>query len=86
MGIGTVIASVFGNRISRRIGPGRRSSSASRSAAPAGCCSRSRPANAWGVAAFALMLTMFSTGAVFYLHQLPRASPGGDAGAAARAG
>lgn len=64
MGAGTVIASVFGNRISRRIGPG-----------PClvlgfGVCGAGwlllavAPANAFGVAAFALMLMLFSTGAV----------------------
>jgi len=64
MGAGTVMASVFGNRISRRIGPG-----------PClvlgfGLCGAGwlllavAPANALGVAAFAMMLMLFSTGAV----------------------
>ena len=50
MGVGTILASVFGNRISRRIGPGRASCSASRSAVPAGCCCRSRRRARSGVA------------------------------------
>jgi MFS family permease len=65
MGIGTVIASVFGNRISRAIGPGP---SLIVGFAVCGCgwlLLAVAPANAWGVAAFAVMLTMFSTGAVF---------------------
>ncbi len=64
MGVGTIGASVYGHRISRRIGPG-----------PClvlgfGICGAGwamlsvAPANAWGVAAFALMLLMFSAGAV----------------------
>ena len=65
MGIGTVIASVFGNRISRAIGPGP---SLIVGFAVCGCgwlLLAVAPANAWGIAAFAVMLTMFSTGAVF---------------------
>ena len=64
MGVGTVISSVFGNRISRRLGPG-----------PClilgfGICGVGwlllsvAPANAWGVAVFACMLMLFSIGAV----------------------
>jgi len=64
MGAGTVLASVFGNRISRRIGPG-----------PClvlgfGICGAGwgllalAPVGPWGVAVFALMLMLFSTGAV----------------------
>ena len=64
MGVGTVLSSVFGNRISRRIGPG-----------PClvvgfGICGLGwgllavAPAGALGVAAFALMLMLFSSGAV----------------------
>ena len=64
MGVGTIVASVIGTRISRRIGPG-----------PclvlgfAGCGAgwlllAAAPANAFGVAAFAAMLLLFSLGAV----------------------
>ena len=64
MGVGTIAGSVLGRRISHRIGPG-----------PClvlgyGVCGAGwlllalAPANVWGVAAFALMLMAFSTGAV----------------------
>ncbi len=65
MGVGTIIASVFGNRISRRVGPGP---CLVLGIAICGCgwlLLSLAPANAWGVAAFALTLMMFSTGAVF---------------------
>ena len=65
LGVGTVLASLFGNRISRahraRAVPRAR---LRRSAASAGCCSRSRRRTRWGVAAFALMLMLFGVGAV----------------------
>ncbi|HEX2540040.1 MAG TPA: MFS transporter, partial [Caldimonas sp.] len=64
MGVGTVIASVYGNRISRRFGPGP-SLILGFAICGAGWLLLSiAPANAWGVAVFALMLMMFSTGAV----------------------
>jgi MFS family permease len=64
MGVGTIIASVFGNRISRRVGPG-----------PClvlgiGICGAgwlllsAAPANVWGVVAFTVTLMMFASGAV----------------------
>jgi MFS family permease len=64
MGVGTVTASVFGDRFTRRVGPG-----------PSllwgcGVCGGGwlllalMPAGRWGVAAFALMLMMFGVGAV----------------------
>ena len=63
-GVGTVVASAYGNRISRRIGPG-----------PClllgfGICGAGwltlalAPANAWGVAMFVLMLLLYASGAV----------------------
>ena len=64
MGVGTVIASVFGNRISRRFGPGP---SLVLGIAICGCgwlLLSMAPGNAWGVAAFSITLMMFSTGAV----------------------
>ncbi|MEO8924576.1 MAG: MFS transporter, partial [Caldimonas sp.] len=64
MGVGTVVASVFGNRISRRIGPGP---CLVLGIAVCGCgwlLLSLAPANSWGVAAFSLTLMMFSTGAV----------------------
>lgn len=64
MGLGTVIASVYGNRISRRFGPGP-SLILGFAICGAGWLLLSvAPANAWGVAVFTLMLMMFSTGAV----------------------
>jgi MFS family permease len=65
MGAGTVLASVFGNRISRRIGPGPCLILGFAVCGAGWLLLAGAPANAWGVAAFALMLMMFSTGAVF---------------------
>jgi MFS family permease len=65
MGIGTVIASVFGNRISRAIGPGPSLILGFAVCGGGWLLLAVAPANAWGIAAFAVMLTMFSTGAVF---------------------
>ncbi|MCE9658235.1 MAG: MFS transporter [Burkholderiales bacterium] len=64
MGVGTILASVFGNRISRRLGPGP-SLVLGIAICGAGWLLLSvAPANAWGVAAFTGTLMMFSTGAV----------------------
>nr|HET7857973.1 MFS transporter [Caldimonas sp.] len=65
MGVGTVIASVFGNRISRAIGPGPSLIVGFAVCGAGWLLLAVAPANVWGIAAFALMLTMFSTGAVF---------------------
>ncbi len=65
MGAGTVIASVFGNRISRRIGPGPCLILGFAICGAGWLLLAFAPANEWGVAAFALMLMLFSTGAVF---------------------
>ncbi|HSC63198.1 MAG TPA: MFS transporter [Caldimonas sp.] len=65
MGVGTVLASVFGNRISRSIGPGPCLLLGFAVCGAGWLLLAFAPANAWGVAAFALMLMMFSTGAVF---------------------
>ena len=65
MGVGTVLASVFGNRISRRIGPGPCLLLGFAVCGAGWLLLAFAPANAWGVAVFALMLMMFSTGAVF---------------------
>ncbi len=65
MGVGSVIASVFGNRISRAIGPGPSLILGFAICGGGWLLLAVAPANAWGIAAFALMLTMFSTGAVF---------------------
>jgi MFS family permease len=65
MGLGTVIASVFGSRISQRIGPGPCLILGFAVCGAGWLLLSVAPANEWGVAAFALMLMMFSTGAVF---------------------
>ena len=65
MGVGTVIASVYGNRISRSIGPGPSLILGFAVCGLGWLLLAVAPANAWGIVAFAVMLTMFSTGAVF---------------------
>ncbi len=64
MGVGTVIASVYGNRISRRIGPGPSLVLGFAICGLGWLLLSVAPVNAWGVFAFACMLTMFSVGAV----------------------
>lgn len=64
MGFGTVIASVLGNRISRRIGPGPCLVLGFAVCGAGWMLLSFAPANAWGVAIFALMLLLFSAGAV----------------------
>ena len=64
MGVGTIIASVYGNRISRRFGPGRCLTLGFAICGAGWLMLAFAPANRWGVAAFALMLLMFSAGAV----------------------
>jgi MFS family permease len=64
MGVGTVTASVFGDRFTRRVGPGP---SLLWGCVVCGCgwlLLALMPAGPWGVAAFALMLLMFGVGAV----------------------
>jgi len=67
MGMGTVIASVFGSRISRRIGPGPCLVLGFAVCGAGWLVLAAAPANAFGVAAFALMLMLFSTGAVLVM-------------------
>ncbi len=64
MGVGTVIASLFGNRISARIGPGPCLVLGFAVCGAGWLMLSVAPANAWGVVAFAAMLMMFSIGAV----------------------
>ncbi len=64
MGVGTVLASVFGNRISTRIGPGP---CLVLGIAVCGCgwlLLAVAPARPWGPAAFVAMLMLFAVGAV----------------------
>jgi len=65
MGVGTVLASILGHRISRRIGPGPCLLLGFAVCGAGWLMLAFAPVNAWGIAAFALMLMMFSTGAVF---------------------
>jgi MFS family permease len=64
MGAGTIIASVLGNSVSRRVGPGPCLVIGFAVCGLGWTMLSLAPANAWGVAAFALMLLMFSAGAV----------------------
>ena len=64
MGLGTIVASVYGSRISRRIGPGPCLVLGFAVCGVGWSLLALAPANAFGVAAFALMLMLFSTGAV----------------------
>jgi len=64
MGVGTIIASVYGSRVSRRIGPGPCLTLGFAICGVGWLLLAVAPANAWGVAAFATMLLLFSAGAV----------------------
>lgn len=65
MGVGTVIGSVQGRRVSQRIGPGPCLVAGYAICGAGWALLALAPANGWGVAAFALMLMTFTTGAVF---------------------
>ena len=64
MGIGTIAASVYGHRISRRLGPGPCLVLGFAVCAGGWLLLSVAPANRWGVVAFALMLMMYAIGAV----------------------
>jgi predicted MFS family arabinose efflux permease len=64
MGVGTVLASLFGNRISRRLGPGPCLLLGIALCGVGWLALSLAPVNAWGVAIFALMLFCFGFGAV----------------------
>lgn len=64
MGLGTIAASVLGDRISRRVGPGPCLLAGFAVCGTGWLMLALSPANAWGIAAFALMLLLFSAGAV----------------------
>ena len=71
MGAGTVLSSVYGPRISRRIGPGPCLILGFAVCGAGWSLLAFAPANAWGVALFALMLMLFSAGAVLvFIHFL----------------
>ncbi len=65
MGVGTIAGSMLGRRISQRIGPGPCLVVGYAICGAGWLLVVVAPANAWGVAAFALMLMLFTTGAVF---------------------
>ncbi len=65
MGFGTITGSVYGRRVSLRIGPGPCLVVGYAITGAAWLLLAAAPANGWGVAAFALMLMLFTTGAVF---------------------
>jgi MFS family permease len=65
VGLGTILGSVYGRRISRRIGPGPCLVVGYAVCGSGWLILALAPANAWGVAAFALMMMLFATGAVF---------------------
>ena len=64
MGLGTVVASVFADRISRRFGPGRSLVGGIAVTGAGWLLLASAPANGWGIAMFPVALMMFSIGAV----------------------
>ncbi len=64
LGAGTVLASIFGNRISRRLGPGPCLVAGTGVTGLGWLTLAVMPANAFGVAAFAFMLFTFGVGAV----------------------
>ena len=65
MGVGTITGSVLGRRISHRIGPGPCLVLGYAITGVGWLLPAVAPANAWGVAAFAAMMAMFTMGAVF---------------------
>jgi MFS family permease len=65
VGLGTILGSVFGRRVSRRIGPGPCLVVGYAVCGSGWLLLAIAPPNAWGVAAFALMMMLFATGAVF---------------------
>jgi len=64
LGVGTIIASVLGHRISRRVGPGPCLVIGFAVCGAGWTMLALAPASGWGIAAFALMLVMFGCGAV----------------------
>ena len=64
MGLGTIVASVLGDRISKRIGPGPCLVLGFAICGAGWLLLSLAPANAYGIAMFALMLMLFSSGAV----------------------
>ena len=67
LGAGTIVASLLGNRISRRIGPGPCLLLGFAATGAGWLLLACAPANRFGVAAFALMLVLYSTGGVLIM-------------------
>jgi MFS family permease len=65
VGVGTIAGSVLGRRISRSLGPGPCLVVGYAICGAGWLLLAAAPANSWGIAAFALMMMLFSTGAVF---------------------
>lgn len=65
MGVGTIAGSIYGRRVSVALGPGPCLVMGYAICGSGWLLLAAAPANAWGVAAFALMLITFTTGAVF---------------------
>jgi MFS family permease len=65
MGVGTIVGSVYGRRISLALGPGPCLVLGYAVCGAGWLLLAVAPANAWGVAAFAFMLMSFAAGAVF---------------------
>lgn len=64
MGVGTILASVYGHRISRHLGPGPCMVLGVSVCGVGWSLLSIAPANAWGIAAFVFMLACFSVGGV----------------------
>ncbi len=65
VGLGTIVGSVYGRRVSQALGPGPCLVLGYGITGGGWALLALAPANAWGVAAFAAMMTLFATGAVF---------------------
>ncbi|HSQ72078.1 MAG TPA: MFS transporter, partial [Rubrivivax sp.] len=65
VGVGTIVGSVYGRRISLALGPGPCLVVGYAICGGGWLLLAAAPANAWGVAAFAFMLMSFAAGAVF---------------------
>lgn len=65
VGVGTILGSVYGRRLSQRIGPGPCLVAGYAVCGTGWGLLAIAPANGWGVAAFALMMMLFAAGAVF---------------------
>ena len=65
VGVGTIVGSVYGRKLSHHIGPGPCLVAGYAICGTGWLLLAVAPANGWGVAAFALMMMLFATGAVF---------------------